>query len=283
MGLQMVNNISILGNGFVGNALFEGMKDHFDIKVFDIEPSKSKDSFEDCVTNDVLFLCLPTPVFDDGTFNLNPLMNCIVNIPTEKTLVIKSTITPKAAEELMQVFPDHYFVFNPEFLTERTAVEDFKNQKRIVLGSERSESNDLLETLYKKVFPTCHYIKTDAKTACFIKYFCNCFFAAKVSLMNEFHQVATEAGVNWEDSLDGLMSSGWVNPMHTMVPGPDGHLGYGGKCFPKDVQAFNDYCRSLDLDPKIQQAAWEKNLEIREDRNWERISGAVSKKNKKKT
>ena len=101
--------------------------------------------------------------------------------------------------------------------------------------------------------------------------------------MNEFYQVATEAGVNWEHSLDGLVSSGWVNPMHTMVPGPDGHLGYGGKCFPKDVQAFNDYCRSLGLDPKIQQAAWEKNLEIRKDRNWERISGAISKKNKKKT
>ena len=161
-------------------------------------------------------------------------------------------------------------------------MEDFKNQKRIVLGSERPESNDLLETLYRKVFPTCHYIKTDAKTACFIKYFCNCFFAAKVSLMNEFHQVATEAGINWEDSLDGLLSSGWVNPMHTMVPGPDGHLGYGGKCFPKDVQAFNDYCRSLGLDPKIQKAAWEKNLEIREDRNWERISGAISKKKIKK-
>ena len=269
---------SIIGNGFVGNALYEGMKNHFDIKVFDIDTSKCKNSFEDCVDNDILFLCLPTPVFDDGTFNLEPLKDCISTIPAEKTLIIKSTITPNAAHELISMFPSHSFVFNPEFLTERTAVEDFKNQKRIVLGSNNSISNDLIETLYKKVFPTCNYIKTDIDTACFIKYFCNCFFAAKVSLMNEFHQIAQKAGINWEDSMDGLMSSGWVNPMHTMVPGPDGHLGYGGKCFPKDVQAFNDYCKTIGVEPKIQQAAWEKNLEIREDRNWEKISGAISKK-----
>lgn len=271
-------NISILGNGFVGNALYEGMRSHFDIKVFDIDFDKSKDSFEECIKNDVLFLCLPTPVFDDGTFDLNPLMNCIMKIPPQKTLVIKSTITPKAAQELIIMFPNHYFVFNPEFLTERTAVEDFKNQKRIVLGSKQSECNDLIENLYRKVFPNCHYIKTDFKTACFIKYFCNCFFAAKVSLMNEFHETAVMDDVDWEVALDGLLSSGWVNPMHTQVPGPDGHLGYGGKCFPKDVQAFNDYSRTVGVDPKIQQAAWEKNLEIRKDRNWLKISGTTTKK-----
>lgn len=270
--------ISILGNGFVGNAIYEGMKNYFDINVYDIDSSKSKHSWEECMKNEIIFLCLPTPVFEDGTFDLGPLKSCIENITERKTLIVKSTITPKAAHELINMFSNHSFVFNPEFLTERTAVEDFKNQKRIVLGSESSESNDLLETLYRKVFPTCHYIKTDVKTACFIKYFCNCFFAAKVSLMNEFYQVAKEDGINWDDSMDGLLSSGWVNPMHTKVPGPDGFLGYGGKCFPKDVQAFSDYCKSLGIDPKIQQAAWEKNLEIRKDRNWEKIKGAYTKK-----
>lgn len=270
--------ISIIGNGFVGNALYEGMKEHFDILVYDIDQTKSLNSLTECVENQVLFLCVPTPVFDDGTFNLNPLKNSISNIPEKKTLVIKSTITPKAARELVKMFPNHSFVFNPEFLSERTAVEDFKNQKRIVLGSDDTFSNDLIERIYTKAFPHCHYIKTDVETSCFIKYFCNCFFAAKVSLMNEFHQVATTAGIDWDCAMDGLMSSGWVNPMHTMVPGPDGHLGYGGKCFPKDVQAFIDYALSLGVEPSIQKSSWEKNLEIRKDRNWEKIKGAVTKK-----
>lgn len=270
--------ISIIGNGFVGNALHEGMRTHYDIKVYDVDPNKSRNSFEDCMENEILFLCLPTPVFEDGTFNLNPLVGCIVNIPSGKTLVIKSTITPKAAQELMLMFPNQSFVFNPEFLTERKAVEDFKNQKRIVLGSEHPTSNDLVEAIYLKVFPNCHYIKTDSNTACFIKYFCNCFFAAKVSLMNEFYEIAEEEGINWNDSLDGLLSSGWVNPMHTMVPGPDGHFGFGGKCFPKDIQAFIDYSEDLGISPSIMKASWQRNLSTRKDRNWNNISGAITKK-----
>jgi UDPglucose 6-dehydrogenase len=228
--------------------------------------------------NEVLFLCLPTPIFDDGTFDINPLRNCIEQIDGAKILVIKSTITPVAAESLVARYPQHSFVFNPEFLSEKTSVEDFKNQKRIVLGSEDTKSCERVESIYRHVFPNCHYIKTDIKTSCFIKYFCNCFFAAKVSLMNEFYQVSQVAGIDWDVALDGLLSSEWVNPMHTMVPGPDGHLGYGGKCFPKDVQAFIDYSKSLGVDPKIQQSSWQKNLEIRSDRNWEKIEGACTKK-----
>tara|TARA_R110002126_G_scaffold291650_1_gene454850 strand:+ start:4199 stop:5008 length:810 start_codon:yes stop_codon:yes gene_type:complete len=267
--------ISIIGNGFVGNAIYHGLKDHYSLSVYDVDETKSLNTFEETIQNEIIFICVPTPTNENGEFILDHIDNVVRAIPEKRVLIIKSTITPAAAKQLIDMFPNQNLVFNPEFLTERTAVEDFKNQKRIVLGGDKV-SIDKVESMYKSVFANVKMIKTDYKTACFIKYFCNCFFAAKVSLVNEFHQVAMEAGVNWEDSLDGLLSSGWANPMHTMVPGPDGHLGYGGKCFPKDVQAFNDYCRSLDLDPKIQQAAWEKNLEIREDRNWERISGAIS-------
>ena len=269
--------ISIIGNGFVGNAILKGMNNHFSFKVFDIDEKKTLNSFHDCMQSDIIFLCLPTPIFDDGTFDLNPLMKCIEKIPCGKILIIKSTITPLAAKTLMQNFPKQDFVFNPEFLTERTAVEDFKNQKRIVLGGD-PESVDKVEKLYRKVFPACHYIKTDYKTACFIKYFCNCFFAAKVSLMNEFYEISTKEGVEWDTALDGLLSSGWVNPMHTMVPGPDGHFGFGGKCFPKDIQAMIDYSKALGVDPKILNSSWEKNLAIRQNRNWEKIEGAQTKK-----
>jgi len=138
--------------------------------------------------------------------------------------------------------------------------------------------------MYRVLFPSklLEIIKTDARTACFIKYFSNCFFAAKVSLMNEFRQVSDAAGIDWNTALNGLLTSGWVNPMHTLVPGPDGDYGFGGKCFPKDINAFMSYCKQMGIDPIILQAAWNKNLEVRKDSNWLSIEGAVSSKKEKK-
>lgn len=275
-----MNKIGILGNGFVGNAIYHGLKGSYDIHVYDTNPSKSVNTFEEVSDSGIIFVCVPTPIDQEGKFVLDYLVNSIEKLPNGKILIIKSTIIPSAAKELISTFPNQNLVFNPEFLTERTAVEDFKNQKRIVLGGSRA-STIRVESMYKKVFPKIKYIKTDYKTACFVKYFCNCFFAAKVSLMNEFYQIAEKEGANWDIALDGLLSSEWVNPMHTQVPGPDGDYGFGGKCFPKDINAFIDYAESLGIDTLGLKAAWNKNLEIRKDKNWLQIDGAVIKKEKK--
>tara|TARA_Y100000592_G_scaffold99828_1_gene177384 strand:+ start:6750 stop:7571 length:822 start_codon:yes stop_codon:yes gene_type:complete len=272
--------ISIIGNGFVGNAIYQGLRNHYSITVYDIDETKSLNTFKESIKNEIIFICVPTPTNKNGEFILDYVENVVKKIPEGKILIIKSTITPAAANKLVNMFPNQNLVFNPEFLTERTAVEDFKNQKRIVLGGARSPMNKV-EKMYKKVFPEAKVIKTDYKTACFIKYFCNCFFAAKVSLMNEFYQIAEAEGANWNVALDGLLSSEWVNPMHTQVPGPDGDYGFGGKCFPKDINAFIDYAENLDIDALGLKAAWNKNLEIRKNKNWLQIDGAVITKEKK--
>jgi len=276
-----MDSFGILGNGFVGNAIYQGMKEQYKIRIFDINRNKSNCSFDNFDEEAIVFVCLPTPMNEDGTIDISILKSAISKLTEYKTLVIKSTITPAAAEELIRDNPYQRFVFNPEFLTERTAVEDFKNPSRIVLGGDK-EYVDTIEKLYRKVFPSrlIEIIKTDAKTACFIKYFCNCFFAAKVSLMNEFRQIADISGVDWDVALNGLLSSGWVNPMHTMVPGPDGDFGFGGKCFPKDINAMIKFIESNNVEPVMLKAAWNKNAEIRKNLNWLLIDGAVSKKEK---
>lgn len=271
--------ISIIGNGFVGNAIYQGLRNHYSITVYDIDETKSLNTFKESIKNEIIFICVPTPTNEDGEFILDYIESVARVIPEGKILIIKSTITPSAASNLVDMFPNQNLVFNPEFLTERTAIEDFKNQKRIVLGG-KPEAVKTVEKMYRKVFPTVRYIKTDYKTACFIKYFCNCFFAAKVSLMNEFYQIAQAENIDWDIAMNGFLTSEWVNPMHTMVPGPDGNLGFGGKCFPKDINAFIDYAESLSIDAKNLKAAWEKNLEIREDKNWRSIDGAIEKKKK---
>ena len=98
--------------------------------------------------------------------------------------------------------------------------------------------------------------------------------------MNEFRQVADAAGIDWNTALNGLLTSGWVNPMHTLVP--RWRLWLRRKCFPKDINAFMSYCQEMGIDPKMLQAAWNKNLEVRKNSNWLHIDGAVSKKGDQK-
>ena len=269
-------NISIIGNGFVGNAIYENMKYFYNLCVYDIDENKSYNTFQEVNDTNIIFVCVPTPMsYKDGSFDLSIVKEAINDLSDGKILIIKSTITPSAAEEIILEYPQHDFVFNPEFLSEKTAVEDFKNQKRIVLGGDPNIVS-LVSALYVKVFPHCEYIETDYNTACFIKYFCNCFFAAKISMMNEFHQICEAEGADWDIAMRGLLSSGWVNPMHTMVPGPDGNYGFGGKCFPKDINAFIKYSEANNTDPVILKAAWDKNLKIRNNYDWIKIKGAIS-------
>jgi len=278
-----MRSISIIGNGFVGNAIYEGLKKHFDILIYDNDPDRCTHTMEQVNKTDFIFLCVPTPMTEEGEFDLSIIKSAVLTLEDKKVIIIKSTITPRAATELIENFPNQNFVFNPEFLTERTAVYDFQHPSRIILGGDKL-AVDKVELLYRLVFPSrlIEIIKTDYKTACYIKYFCNCFYASKVALMNEFRQVAVEEGVEWNTAIRGLMSSGWVNPMHTAVPGPDGDLGFGGKCFPKDINAFIKYAETLGIDSLMLKAAWNKNLEVRKNKNWLHIDGAVSKDNRRK-
>lgn len=272
-----MNNIGIIGNGFVGNAIHQKLKNFYNVMVYDSNQNKSLVDFKQIDKVKVLFICVPTPTTYSGNFDLSIVKQVISSLSDDKILIIKSTVTPSAAKNLVEEYSNHNFVFNPEFLTERTAVEDFKNPSRIVLGSESNLSLGIVEEIYKNVFPEVKIIKTNTKTACFIKYFSNCFFAAKVSLMNEFRQVSDKEDINWETAIEGLLSSGWVNPMHTQVPGPDGDKGFGGKCFPKDIVAFIEYSKSLGIKPIILESAWEKNLQIRNNLDWLNIDGAIIK------
>jgi len=280
----MMTKVGIIGNGFVGDAIYHTLKDKdfVDCAVHDVDPNKSMNSFGETIDSEIIFVCVPTPThLETAQSDTSYVLSVISGLPVNHgaAVVIKSTVLPGTCERIHSLRPDLNIVFSPEFLTERTARYDFANPSRIVLGFDPS-IDGLKEPVYDffyKCFPKVYTVCTDWKTAEFIKYFCNCFYAAKVSLMNEFFQVAENLGVNWEQAIDGLTSSGWVNPMHTKVPGPDGNLGFGGKCFPKDINAFIGLASRHGITPTVLSAAWEKNLEVRKDKNWERIEGAIKK------
>ena len=152
---------------------------------------------------------------------------------------------------------------NPEFLTERTAKFDFINAVQIIIGSDKKEDGLKLKSLYEKRFHSKKYLITDTVTSEFIKYFLNCFFSVKISFVNEMYQAGKALGVDWHDSIEGFTGDCRVADSHVTVPGKNGELGFGGKCFPKDLNAMIKFSETLGVEPCVMEAAWKKNKEIR--------------------
>jgi UDPglucose 6-dehydrogenase len=278
--------IGIIGNGFVGSAIMHGFVLHAeDIMIYDKDPKRSTHSIKYLVNkSDVIFVCVPTPMFESGECDLSIVESVVeelshYNCIKEKVVVIKSTVVPGTTESLAKKYTDMNFVFNPEFLTERKARLDFINTARIVLGSNNPLANDIVEKLYRLRFPYTKIIKTDFGTAQLIKYMANCFFATKVSFMNEMHQICEAINGDWDLALEGFITDGRIGNSHIDVPGHDGDYGFGGKCFPKDLNAMIKRAEELGVSPNVMKGAWEKNKEVRVDLDWYDIPGAVSKKN----
>ena len=276
--------IGIIGNGFVGSAAVNGFSLHAVLRVYDVDLRKATHTIEDTVLgSDFLFVSVPTPMkhVEGGEISLDILDSVVAAIVRiiEKSshnpiIIIRSTVVPGTVEKYIEQYPMCRFVFNPEFLTERNANLDFINAPRIILGGA-SEDTAVVERMYRARFPYRPIICTDVTTAQFIKYMANCFLASKVALMNEFYQIAQRLGVSWNDALKGFILDGRIGNSHIDVPGHDGQLGFGGKCFPKDLNAFIHCAEKAGWDPRVLKAVWDLNLKIREVYDWAEIAGAV--------
>tara|TARA_R110002110_G_scaffold33151_4_gene113887 strand:- start:705 stop:1562 length:858 start_codon:yes stop_codon:yes gene_type:complete len=278
-------DIGIIGNGFVGSAIAHGFSLHSNIKIYDINPDRSTHSLAEVVNSSkFIFVSVPTPMKDTlgGKIDTSIMYSAFnqiseINKRTDNIFIVKSTVVPGIMEDLIFKYPNLNIIHSPEFLTERSARLDFINASRIILGGDR-ELLDETEKLIRNRFPYVKIIKTDVTTAQFIKYMANCFFATKVSFLNEMSQAANAIGVNWDEAMHGFVSDGRIGNSHLDIPGHDGSLGFGGKCFPKDLNAFIGLFEEIDVDPKVMKAVWQKNLEVRDHYDWKNIDGAVTKK-----
>ena len=122
-----MNKVGIIGNGFVGNAIYQEFSKHFTVLCYDKDPSKKINTLREVCESEIIFVSVPTPMTEEGEFDVSILNSTITKIPAGKIVIIKSTITPSSAENLVINFPGQNLIFNPEFLTERTAVQDFQN------------------------------------------------------------------------------------------------------------------------------------------------------------
>jgi len=262
----------------VGNAFYEGMRHAFDVVRYDTRPEFSDvgSLVELLQTVDgPIFVCVPTPMNPDGSASTAIVEDVVRNIYGwgERIVVIKSTVPPGTTDRLNKMFgPTLSVVFNPEFLTEAQPVEDFKNQDRIIVGGD-PEATQIVADIYSVAYPGVMQVQCDATTAEMVKYVGNCFLATKISFANEISQICEKLGVAYDGVINLAMLDKRLGRSHWKVPGPDGHYGFGLTCFPKDINALIAVAIELGVDPKILRAAWEKNLEVRPEKDWEKMKG----------
>ena len=218
----------------------------------------------------------------DGSCDLSIVESTIEEINKHSNFhiaVIKSTIPPGTTERLNRTFKNVSVVFSPEFLTEANFLDDFKNQNRIIIGGPRPATT-IVKNMFRKVFQEVTIVKTGSNTAETVKYFTNCFLATKVSFANEMKQICDEVNVDYDKVVEYGLYDKRIGRTHLSTPGPDGKSGFGGSCFPKDLNALIHVAKDSGVKPTVLQAVWEKNLEVRPERDWEKLKGrAVSKEN----
>jgi len=275
--------IGIIGNGFVGNSIAFGFSPTHEIRIHDKDPKRNMNTIEEVLDCDYIFVAVPTPMHEDGSISLAVVEKALQEISDNNkkrnnVVILKSTMIPGSTNNFAKQFPKLNIVFNPEFLTERTAKLDFLTQARMVFGGPKRLTKRVTK-LFEERFMHCHIIETDAITAEMIKYMNNVFFAAKVSIMNEMKLMCDAVGADWGQALKGFAADQRIGDSHLHVPGPDGRYGFGGSCFPKDINAFMSMAEDLGVDIPTIKGAWETNLNVRPERDWEKLEGrAIVKK-----
>ena len=309
----MEKSIAVIGQGFVGGSLTTVFSERgFNVYAYDKSGKYVKGalpSHEDVAAgypssiselvhdnefgatpdfSGVYFVCVPTPMRVDGSADLSIVESVLDELskePGERVAVVKSTIPPGSTESWNKKYESTGLrvVFNPEFLTEANALDDMRNQNRIILGGPRPWVNQVKQ-VFQTAFPNVPLVKTSSTTAEMVKYLTNNFLTVKVAFANEMYQICqalelSGMSVDYDKVVEYAKYDERLGSSHWSVPGPDGKFGYSGSCFPKDINAMISVGDGLHVDTAVLDGAWKKNLEVRPERDWEKLVGrAVSKK-----
>lgn len=225
---QNQKKIGIVGVGMVGGAL----RKYFEkqgIRPLLFDKSKNFGSLKEVNMADIIFICVPTPFNKEKqSFDLSYIEESCNNISDNKTIIIKSTVPPGTTRKLQEKYPQHKFLFNPEFLTEITAEQDMNYPDRQIIGyTEQSYpiAKDIIQMLplapFERIIPSAE--------AEMVKYFGNNWFAVKVAFANQMYDLCQKMGINYDLVMESAAADKRIGRTHLEVR-HRGYRGYGGKC-----------------------------------------------------
>lgn len=281
-------NIGVIGYGYVGRATGEGFATNPDNKIFWFDKFKESPNTLDEVIekSEFIFIAVPTPIFEDYSGMDMSIVTGVVDevapkiAGTDKILIIKSTSLPGTTRKMAKKYPNVNFVMNPEFLTQENANRDFLKPFRTIIGAETKDMGERIVKLYSTILSSDQsYFIMDTVSAEVAKYMSNLILASKVIFANEFYELSHKVGANYLDVKKGVEADPRIGT-HLGAPGPDGDMGFGGACFPKDTIGILGIAKALKVDMSVLQAVWDKNLKVRKNKDWESMPQAFEKKKK---
>ncbi len=260
--------IGIIGHGFVGKALDNGINESVSKKIIDPKYGNSILEFQQ-YKPEFIFVCVPTPMGkDEQDFKiLDDVFDELASLALEDTtIVLKSTILPDKILDLNSKFPN--LIYNPEFLREKHADEDFKNSEFIIIGGDKKNSlklKDFYQNFSLCLTPDENYIFTSIFNASISKYSINTFLASKVLFFNQIYSIfkANNLEKDYEEFTNIIAKDSRIGSSHMKVPGNDGRYGFGGACFPKDTYALIKYFKKMGISFSLLEHAYEENKKIR--------------------
>lgn len=226
--------IGIIGYGMVGGAVGAWFK-----QAAIVDRSKHKNGWSAVNASDIVFICVPSPYNARTGYDMRAIEQSAKRLTGKKIVVLKSTVLPGKTVELQKKYPQHTWLFNPEFLRDKTATWDFLHADRQIVGLARNTAKHRAAArLVMKLLPKAPYqAYTTSTEAELIKEFANAFGATKVVFFNMIYDAAKKMGVDFEQVRLGVANDPRIGASWTKVLF-DGYRGYSGKCFPKDMGAM---------------------------------------------
>jgi len=258
--------VGIIGHGFVGKATDWGF--NVNTSKFIVDPKNGTNIDQLAEFNpELIFVCVPTPMGENGIQDSSIIEAVVQELSVkcpESIIVIKSTVLPSILEKLEKT--NTKIIYNPEFLREKHANEDFMNSEMIIFGGDKDIATQVSKFyLDHSRCKTTQHIFLDISSASLVKYSINSFLATKVLFFNEIHDVFNKLKNNddWKTFIETVSLDKRIGDSHMNVPGHDGKKGFGGACFPKDTSALLKYAQDIGVDLDVLKIAINKNNKIR--------------------
>jgi UDPglucose 6-dehydrogenase len=255
----MKPRLGIIGIGYVGGAL----KDYFQkkkVELFLYDSYKKIGSEKEVNLAEIVFIATPTPYIPKTGFDGSYVISAVRILNGSKIIVIKSTVTPGFTQKLQTKFPQHKFLFNPEFFRENSPLKDFINPDKQILGvtkKSRGVAKKIMRLLPKAPYE-CIVSATEAET---IKYMANSFLALKVVFANTFYDLCKALKIDYKKVSEAVVKDPRIGNSHFDIF-HNGYRGYGGSCLPKDTNSLLKFGKKIGANLELLESMRKINLKL---------------------